>query len=79
MEFPQVNSGLVALVIALISFIGWLSRLESKTNSNGRDIEKQERRLDNHDGKISELDDRLMDKLSRIEQIVANIQGQLSK
>jgi hypothetical protein len=77
--WPQVDSGLVALGIAIVTFIAWLSRLESKTSMNSRDLLKLEGRINHADKKTEDLDTRVMDKLSRIEQIVATIQGQLSR
>ncbi len=90
MGWPQVDSGFVALGIAVISFIAWLSRLEAKTGGNARDIEKQDRaqeiyrremddRLHNIEKRHYELDNRVMDKLSNIERLVAKIEGTLSK
>lgn len=78
-EFPQIDSGLVAIVGFAISFIAWLTRLESKNQSNTRDLERIERRQDSHEGQMNELDLRMMEKLSRIEQIVAKIEGTLDR
>lgn len=75
---PQVDSGIVALIIAVVGLIAWFTRLESKGGTNYRDIEKLEKRQDEHEKRLSELDNRLMDKLSNIERLVAKIEGQLS-
>lgn len=69
----------VAGGVAIISFIVWLVRLESKSNSSSENLKRVEARLEQHADKIANLDEKVMDKLSHIEMIVANIQGQLSK
>jgi hypothetical protein len=86
---PQLDSGVVVLALALISFIAWLSRLESKSGSNADNIKRLEReseletakvnaRIIVQEEKLQQLDNRVMDKLSNIEKIVAKIEGTLS-
>lgn len=85
-----MDSGIVGLGIAIIGIIAGYSRLESRTGTNSRDIERNElarvemkKELDSRlalmETKHHELDNRVMDKLSNIEKIVANIQGKLDK
>lgn len=76
-ELPSLDSGIVAFGTSVIAFIAWLSRLESKGSSNSRDIERLQERQDLHENKMGELDLRVMEKLSRIEQMVAKIEGKL--
>ena len=58
-EMPKVDGGLVALGIALVTFIAWLSRLESKVGNSERDIEKLEKRQIVADKKTEDLDTRV--------------------
>lgn len=74
-----MDSGLVAALGLAISFIAWLTRLESKVANSSRDIERLERVQDGHEGRMSELDLRMMEKLSKIEQMVAKIEGKLNR
>lgn len=87
---PQVDSGIVALGLAGVALIAGYAELKFKTNSNGATIEKMEKMKIIDDQKIDKrfesielkhetLDNRVMDKLSIIEKIVANIQGKLDK
>lgn len=69
----------VFLLSSAAAIIGAFVRAEAKNQANTRDIERLERRQDIHEAKVAELDTRLVEKLSNIERIVANIQGQLSK
>lgn len=89
-----MDAGVVALGLAVVAFIGWLSRLESKTGTNERDIrreelarveaeKKTEARMVLIEKKHYELDNRVMDKLSSIEKTVterlSRIEGKLDK
>jgi len=62
-----------------VSLVAWAVRLEAKTSTNTRDNWKLEKRLDRMELRHEELDSKVMEKLSKIETIVANIQGQLIK
>ena len=75
--WPQVNEGWVVLGLAIVGHIAWLSRLESKNNTNQRDIDRLDKRQDTHESKLTELDNKVMDKLSNIEKLVAEIIGSL--
>lgn len=80
MDFPHIDSGLIGFIAAAtISFIAWLVRLESKIQANCRDLDRIERRQGSQEDQMSELDLRMMEKLSRIEQIVAKIEGTLDR
>lgn len=85
-----MDTDIVAFGVAVVGFITWLSRLESKGGSNERDIARLEKssiaeaakieaRFEMIEKKHYELDNRVMDKLSNIERLVAKIEGQLSK
>ncbi len=70
---------LVPASLAIIGFIVWLARLESKNSSCTKDLDRVERRQDNHEHEMGQLDLRMMDKLSKIEQMVAKIEGSLDR
>lgn len=89
-EMPQVDSGLVALLLAGVGFIAGYAELKFKSGNNSDRIDelkkqkliddvKTENRFEMVEKKHYELDNRVMDKLSNIEKIVANIQGKLDK
>lgn len=82
-ELPKVDGGLIALGIAVVSTIAWLSRLESKGSVNSRDIDKLETRMGALEKKTEDLDNRIFDRLSNIEKILterlAKIEGKLSQ
>lgn len=69
----------VFLLSSAVGIIAAFVRAEAKNSANTRDIERLEKRQDLHENRLTELDTRLVEKLSNIERIVANIQGQLSK
>lgn len=79
---PQVDSGLVGLLIFAVGAITGYATLRAKVAQIERDQERLEKdhtkRIEEHEKKISDLDNKVMDKLSKIETIVANIQGQLT-
>ena len=77
--WPQVNEGLVALGIAVVGVIAWFSRLEANIATNTRDLERLEKQQDNHEEKLTELDNRVMDKLLSIEKAVSRIEGKLTQ
>ncbi len=68
----------VTLGIALVGVIAWFTRLESLGIANRKELERQDRRQEGHEAKLEALDNRVMDKLSKIENIVANIQGRMT-
>jgi len=74
-----VNEGLVALGIAVVGVIAWFSRLEANIATNTRDLERLEKQQDNHEEKLTELDNRVMDKLLSIEKAVSRIEGKLTQ
>lgn len=76
---PQIDSGLVSLGIALVGTIVWFTRLESKGAQNASDIEKGDKRHEALEHKVELLDNRMMEKLSNIEKILAKIEGKLEK
>lgn len=67
----------VSAVIALVGLIAWFVRLEAMTGVNARDIAKSDRRQEEHERKLADLDDKVMEKLASIEKIVAKIEGKL--
>lgn len=84
------QEGIVSLLVAVATFIAGYSRLESKTGTNTRDIERNssdiddlaekfESRLEQIERKHVELDNRVMEKLLNIERLVARIEGSLSR
>jgi hypothetical protein len=91
---PQVDASWVAIGLAVIGFIVWLSRVESITGTNKRDIAREEKarlaseseikvRLNAVEVKHHELDNRIMDRLSNIERSMterlSRIEGKLDK
>ena len=76
---PQMDGGTAALILAGIGAIAGYSELRFKTATNTRDIEKLENRMEGIEKKHDALDTRVMEKLSNIERMVANLQGKLEK
>lgn len=87
---PQVDAGIVGLGLAGVGFIAGYAELKFKTNSALESVRemknqklvddlKNDKRLEAIEEKHEALDNRVMDKLSNIEKIVANIQGKLDK
>lgn len=76
-EWPQINSGFVTLVIATIGFVVAYAKLDSRTSTNARDIDRLDQRQKEAERKHDQLDTRVMQKLEDIQKIVSNIQGQM--
>ena len=60
----------IQAVIVITSLVAWFARLEFKTSSNEKHIEKM---IADHDN----LESKLMEKLSIVEQSLARIEGRL--
>lgn len=75
----QWDGVLVFFLSSAVGIIVAFVRAEAKIKTLERDVERQDKRQDDHERKLGELDDKVFDKLSNIERIVANIQGQLIK
>lgn len=87
---PQVDAGLVAVAVSVVGVIAGYAELKFKTGMNTDNIKEIKKEKLLNDNKVDSrfliieerhaaLDTRVMDKLSNIEKIVANIQGQLNK
>lgn len=77
MEMMQVNP--TQILLAFIGLIVWFTRLEAKTESNKREIDKQDIVIAKLKEKHETLESELIKELGEVKQTLARIEGQLSK
>lgn len=77
MEMIQINP--TQIILAIVGLIIWFTRLEARTNSNQRDIEKQDIIIAKLKEKHETLESELIKELGEVKQTLARIEGQLSK
>ena len=68
----------IAAIGSVVAGLIWLVRLEAKSNSNQKDLERLEAHLDALVDKHEALESKIIEKLSSIENMVSKIQGRLS-
>jgi len=78
-DLMQINEGIVYLIVVIVGVIIWFSRLESKVSNSTSDIVRLQSRQDLHEQKLTELDNRVMDKLVVIEKALSRIEGSLQR
>lgn len=66
----QITIDPIQAVIVITSLVAWFARLEFKTSANEKQIDKM---VTNHDN----LESKLLEKLSVVEQSLARIEGRL--
>lgn len=68
----QITIDPIQAIIVITSLVAWFARLEFKTSSNEKEIDKI---IQNHDG----LEQKILDKISIVEQSLARIEGRLER
>lgn len=77
MNLPEVSDGLVTIVLSFIGVVAWFTRVESRLGTASRDVDRLETRVTLHEARLTELDNRVMEKLLKIETMVAKLIGRL--
>lgn len=65
------------LIGAIIGLIIWLVRLEGKTSSNEKAIDRVEKQVDALEIKHEQLDSKLVQQLAAVREALARIEGAL--